>query len=66
MEIIAVIGPRDTDWQWRMVNDSGDMIEESSTGFATIGAAVAAGTVRLRQREREDVVSISRSTYHRR
>ena len=47
MQVTAVSTPDRPDWRWRIVNAAGEMIEESSTTFGTIAAAVAAGARRL-------------------
>jgi hypothetical protein len=56
MQVIAFATARQPDWRWRIVDYAGDMIEESSTVFPTIAAAVGAGTERL---QKMDVVDRS-------
>ena len=50
MNIVAFSTSRAGDWRWRIVNLRGDVVEESSTRFPTIAAAVAAGEHRAHQR----------------
>lgn len=47
MDVVAISIPPENGWRWRIVNDAGDVVEESPGTFATIGAAVASGTARL-------------------
>lgn len=47
MQVIAFSTARQPDWRWRIVNDAGEMVEESSSVFSTIAAAVGAGARRL-------------------
>lgn len=67
MQVTAFSTPTHPAWRWRIVNYGGDVIEESHETFATIAAAVAAGSRRLRDM---DVVDRSaprpryRSTSH--
>lgn len=56
MQVIAFATPRSPEWRWRIVNDAGEMVEESFREFATIAEAVAAGGQRLRE---IDVVDVS-------
>jgi hypothetical protein len=48
MNVLAVSTPRRPEWRWRIVGAGAEVIEESSTGFATITQAVAEGAQRLR------------------
>ncbi len=49
MQVIAVATRTNAEWRWRIVNYAGEMVEESSAAFATIGDAVTAGSKRLQQ-----------------
>lgn len=49
MQVTAFCNPARPEWRWRIVNYSGEMLEESYTSFPTIAAAVAQGTERLAQ-----------------
>ncbi len=56
MQVIAFATAARPEWRWRIVDYAGDMVEESSTVFPTIAAAVGAGAERL---QRMDVVDRS-------
>jgi len=56
MQVIAFATATRPEWRWRIVDYAGEMIEESSTVFATISAAVGAGAERL---QKMDVVDRS-------
>jgi hypothetical protein len=47
MHVSAILIPGQRDWRWRIVNNAGEIIEESRQGFPNIADAVAAGTKRL-------------------
>jgi hypothetical protein len=47
MQIVAFSSPSDPQWRWRILDYSGVIVEESRDRFATISAAIAAGTARL-------------------
>jgi hypothetical protein len=47
MQVVAFSSPSDPEWRWRIIDYSGVMVEESRDRFATIAAAVAAGTEQL-------------------
>jgi hypothetical protein len=47
MNVLAFSTPRLPDWRWRIVDDGGETLEESSTTFSTMALAMAAGTERL-------------------
>ena len=63
MQVLAFSSPQYPDWRWRIVNYAGETIEESSSVFPTIAAAVAQGAKRLGQM---NVVDTSVATYGRR
>lgn len=65
MQIVAVCTPRDPAWRWRIVDDSGDMLEESSLTFPSIDSAVEDGRGRLHEREKEDVARAAHQHYRR-
>lgn len=50
MNVLAFSTPRALDWRWRIVDDTGEMLEESSSTFPSIAQAMAAGTERLQIR----------------
>ena len=47
MQVTAISSPRYPEWRWRISDYAGETVEESHVGFASIAAAVAAGTERL-------------------
>jgi hypothetical protein len=47
MNVVAISTPRSTDWRWRIVNYSGEVVEESHAGFPSISSAIAEGAKRL-------------------
>ena len=50
VQVAAVSTPEDgSRWRWRIVNYAGEVIEESSGTFPTIGTAVEHGSKRLSQ-----------------
>lgn len=55
MQVIAFATPASPAWRWRIVNYTGEMVEESYDVFPTIAGAVAAGAQRLREMEGVDV-----------
>jgi hypothetical protein len=66
VNIVAFSTPRSPDWRWRIVDQAGDTLEESPVGFATIAAAMAAGTERLERRRERDRPPPARVPFHRR
>ncbi len=51
MNIVAVSTPTSSGWRWRIVDYSGEVVEESHTRFSSIAIAIAEGTAHLRSRE---------------
>lgn len=49
MQVVAFSTPGRPDWRWRIVNYSGDTIEESYEAYPTIATAVSNGSRRLEQ-----------------
>jgi hypothetical protein len=47
MQVTAISNPRHPLWRWRITDYAGELVEESRDDFATISAAVAAGTKRM-------------------
>jgi hypothetical protein len=68
MQVLAFSTPSRPDWRWRIVNYSGEMVEESHETFASIATAVTDGTRRMNELNVEDVSQRSytylRSTSH--
>jgi hypothetical protein len=50
VQVIALTTPARPEWRWRIVAESGAMVEESSRAFPSIAAAVAEGHRRLDER----------------
>ena len=61
MQVTAFSAPARPEWRGRICDYAGEMLEESSTSFPTIAAAVAQGTVRLMQMNLEQVKDVDRS-----
>jgi hypothetical protein len=49
MHVIAYSTPNRPDWTWRIINNAGEVVEESRTRFRTIADAVSEGSGRLKQ-----------------
>jgi hypothetical protein len=68
MQVVAFSTPSRPEWRWRIVNYSGEMVEESYETFDSIAKAVAAGTRRMDDLGTLDVsvrsVAFLRSTSH--
>jgi hypothetical protein len=47
MHVTAISTPRQPQWRWRISEDTGELVEESRDGFATLAAAMAEGTKRM-------------------
>lgn len=47
MQVTAFSTPAMPEWRWRIVNNAGEIVEESRETFPTISSAVAHGTRRL-------------------
>jgi hypothetical protein len=66
VNVVAVSTPPRADWRWRIVDSRGDTLEESSSTFATIALAMAAGTARLQHHVERDRPLPARVPWHRR
>jgi hypothetical protein len=66
VNVFAFSTPRTSDWRWRIVDGGGETLEESSTSFPTIAAAMAAGSVRLQFRVDRDRPPPARAPWRRR
>jgi hypothetical protein len=67
MQVTAFSTPARPDWRWRIVNYAGEIVEESRDTFATIAAAVARGTERMKAMnvvDRSTAPPYRRSTSH--
>jgi len=54
MQVIAFTTTGRPQWRWRIVDYAGIMVEESSSVFPTIAAAVGAGSERLQEKDASD------------
>lgn len=66
MNVFAFSTPHRPDWRWRIVDAAGEVLEESSAAFPTIGQAMAAGTAQLRARADRDRPPPARAPWRRR
>jgi hypothetical protein len=66
VNVFAVSTPHRPDWRWRIVDAAGDTVEESSTTFATIKQAMAAGSEQLQRHLDRDRPAPARAPWHRR
>jgi hypothetical protein len=66
MNVLAFSTPRVPDWRWRIVDDGGETLEESSTSFSTMAQAMAAGTERLQIHMDRDRPPPARAPWRRR
>jgi hypothetical protein len=55
MQVIAFATPAHPDWRWRIVDYSGEVVEESSRAFPTIATALAEGAQRLEAMQTVDL-----------
>jgi len=66
MNVVGFSTPRARDWRWRIVDLQGETIEESSDGFPTLAAALAAGAEHLQIRRNRDRPAPAQVPWHRR
>ena len=59
MQVTAFATPARPSWRWRIVDDGGETVEESSQMFSTIAGAVAEGARRM------DAINSIRPPLHR-
>ena len=64
MQVVAFCTPARPEWRWRIVNYSGEMVEESYQTFLSIAAAVTDGTRRMDELSVRDLAEHS-GTYAR-
>jgi hypothetical protein len=57
MNVVPISVPSSGEWRWRIVDYSGQMLEESAGTFPSIDSAVADGVARMRARQRRDVTA---------
>lgn len=51
MHIVAISTPSSAGWRWRILDYSGQMVEESDGTFGSIEMAIAHGAERMRSRD---------------
>jgi hypothetical protein len=61
MQVMAFNTPSRPEWRWRIVDYSGQMVEESSQTFPTIANAVTDGTRRVNELTERDLPDRFRS-----
>jgi hypothetical protein len=66
MNVLAFSSPRAPDWRWRIVDNGGETLEESSASFSTLALAMAAGAERLHVRIDRDRPAPARVPWHHR
>ena len=54
MNVVAVSTPASPGWRWRILDYSGQMVEESDGTFGSIESALAHGVERIRARDKSD------------
>jgi hypothetical protein len=54
VNVVAISTPLRPDWRWRIVNYAGEVVDESTETFPTIGRAVAEGAKHLRRMDAID------------
>ena len=54
MQVIAFSTPTRPEWRWRIVDYAGETVEESTSVFSTIAAAVGAGSEHLQKLDTVD------------
>jgi hypothetical protein len=64
MQVVAFCTPARPEWRWRIVNYSGEMVEESYQTFLSIATAVTDGTRRMDEMAVRDLAERS-GTYAR-
>ena len=55
MQVLAFSTPARPEWRWRIMDLSGDIVEESHEGYGSIAAAVAAGAAPAGERTRREL-----------
>ena len=55
MQVVAFSTPERPEWRWRIVNYSGETVEESRATFSSIAIAVTDGTRRMNELSDEDL-----------
>ena len=55
MDVLAFSTPAHPQWRWRIVDLSGDIVEESYEAYGSIAAAVGAGALRVDELTRREL-----------
>ena len=66
MNVFAFSAPHTTEWRWRIVDERGETLEESSTRFPTMADALDAGAEQLQVRRDHDRPPPAQAPWHRR
>jgi hypothetical protein len=66
VNLFAFSTPQTAEWRWRIVDLQGDTLQESSTRYPTMAAALVAGTEQLRLLRDRDRPPPARVPWHRR
>jgi len=66
MNVLSFSGPHAAEWRWRIVDERGETLEESSTRFPTMADALDAGAQQLRVRRERDRPPPAQAPWHRR
>ena len=61
MQVLAFCTPMRPEWRWRIVNYSGEMVEESYETFRSIAIAVTEGTRRMDELNVKDLADRTRT-----
>jgi hypothetical protein len=55
MQVMAFSTPSNPEWRWRIVNNAGELVEESRHVYLSIEAAVTDGQQRIRELDIQDL-----------
>jgi hypothetical protein len=60
VQVSAVLTPGQPDWRWRIINNAGEIVEESHEGFPSMAVVIAEGKKRLEAMNAVDPVDRSK------
>ena len=66
MNVVAISTPSSVSWRWRIIDYSGQMVEESDGTFGSIESAITHGVERMRARDEQDLVNTASASSWRR
>ncbi len=66
MNVFAFTAPHTIGWRWRIVDERGETLEESSTRFPSMADALDAGAEQLQLRRDRDRPAAARVPWYRR